>query len=140
MLTFGSNCTPVQRKLFCARHTNMYTRSVLCCAHNFFISNLRFYICLLWPCVDKHTARMVWEFSFVSAFGGWTGVDQLPEELQSWFEVDLWYLDSLLKTWSESSTADPLLLEVLHIALQQFMLVTNFGFIFRTKTVYTMEF
>ena len=83
---------------------------------------------------------MVWEFSFVSAFGGWTGVDQLPEELQSWFEVDLWYLDSLLKTWGESSTADPLLLEVLHIALQQFMLVTNFGFIFRTKTVYTMEF
>ena len=88
------------------------------------------------------------EFSFVSALalafvallrlGGWTGVDQLPESLQSWFEVDPWYLDSLLKTWSESSTDDPLLLEVLHIAMQQFMLVTNF--VFRTETFYTMKF
>ena len=53
-------------------------------------------------------------------------MDQLPESLQPWFEVDPWYLDSLLKTWSESSTADPLLREVLDIALQQFiyMLVT----------------
>ena len=47
------------------------------------------------------------EFSFVSALGlafllllrlgGWTGVDQLPESLRAWFEVDPWYLDSLLK-------------------------------------------
>ena len=65
-------------------------------------------------------------------------MDQLPESLQSWFEVDPWYLDSLLKTWSESSTDDPLLLEVLHIAMQQFMLVTNF--VFRTETFYTMKF
>ena len=45
------------------------------------------------------------EFSFVFALGlafllllrlgGWTGVDQLPEPLQAWFEVDPWYLDSL---------------------------------------------
>ena len=46
-------------------------------------------------------------------------MDQLPESLQAWFEVDPWYLDSLLKTWSESSTADPVLPEVLQIALQQ---------------------
>ena len=67
--------------------------------------------------------------SFVSALGlaflllsrlwGWTGVDQLPESLQAWFEVDPWYLNSLLKTWGESSTADPVLLEVWQIALQQ---------------------
>ena len=47
------------------------------------------------------------EFSFVSALGlavllllrlgGWTRVDQLPEFLRAWFEVDPWYLDSLLK-------------------------------------------
>ena len=69
------------------------------------------------------------EFSFVSALGlafilllrlgGWTGVDQLPESLQAWFQVDPLFLDSLLKIWSESSTADPLLLEVLQIVLQQ---------------------
>ena len=78
--------------------------------------------------------RFSFAFRCVVEVRGWTGVDQLPKSLQSWFEVDPWYLDSLLKTWSESSTADPLLLEVLHIALQQFMLVTNF--VFRTETLY----
>ena len=65
--------------------------------------------------------RFRFGFSFVVELrlGGWTGVDQLPESLQAWFEVDPWYLDSLLKTWSESSTADPVLPEVLQIALQQ---------------------
>ena len=63
--------------------------------------------------------RFWFGFSFVVEVMGWTGVDQLPESLQAWFEVDPWYLDSLLKTWGESSTSDPVLLEVWQIDLQQ---------------------
>ena len=41
MLTFGSNCTPVQRKLVYALHTNICIHEACCVAHTCFLARMR---------------------------------------------------------------------------------------------------
>ena len=46
-------------------------------------------------------------FILLLRLGHWTGVDEVPHLLKGWFEVDPFYIDSLLKAFCDASTPAP---------------------------------
>ena len=81
-----------------------------------------------WVVYRSFPGLSVVSFSFLSALspafilllrlGRWTGVDEVPHLLKGWFEVDPFYIDSLLKTFCDASTPDPFVDATLDIGLQ----------------------
>ena len=57
-------------------------------------------------------------FNLLLRLGHWTGVDEVPHLLNRWFEVDPFYIDSLLKTFCDASTPDPFVTATVDIVLQ----------------------